>query len=120
MKPFLPFIIPIAFIVAGILLYQWGEDFISILLIVFPSVALFMAIIMAPIVRYDNQSKIIKFQETKQTIINIRQKGAEVEKAALVHKIIEANRWLASAKYWNKGIWDLYYPDEVMELEPLE
>jgi len=63
---------------------------------------------------------IIRFESTRQSIMIARETGNELEKAAIQHKIINGNQWLAGIKYWNETIFDIFIPDEVMQLKPLK
>ena len=57
------------------------------------------------------------------TIKNTKIAESYIERAALIHKIIEINRHLASVNYWNScayGIFDWAYPDEVVKLQMLK
>jgi len=45
---------------------------------------------------------------------------SELELAALQHKIVEANEWLASTQYYRRLFWtDVFYPPIVLRLEPI-
>jgi len=42
----------------------------------------------------------------------------DIERAAVIHKVIDMNRELATAKYWDDSIWvGWFYPDKVAKLE---
>jgi len=63
-----------------------------------------------------------KYHSVKKTIEDSR--GTPMsnwERAALTNTIIEWNANIAEAQYWNENIWtDIFWPDEVMELEPIK
>lgn len=61
-----------------------------------------------------------EFLATKTTIEIARKNGVVIENAAIQHKIIECNQWLASKQYYNKTIFDIWIPDEVNKLKPIE
>jgi len=64
-----------------------------------------------------------EYNAIKLTIKNTKVADSYIERAALIHKIIEINRYIASAKYWNGcayGILDWAYPDEVVKLPMLK
>jgi len=64
-----------------------------------------------------------EYNAIKLTIKNTKISDSYIERAALIHKVIEINRYIASAKYWNScayGIFDWAYPDEVVKLSMLK
>lgn len=69
---------------------------------------------------YGYKDQISQYYITKQDLENRHEKFTELENAALTQKIIELNRGLASAKYWNQTFFDPFVPDEVMDLEYLK
>lgn len=82
---------------------------------------LFVALIMLPISYYNDMSKIKQYNSAEATIQEARTKNiSDIERAALTTKIIDENQWLANEQYWNKTIFDLYIPNEVMKLQPLK
>jgi hypothetical protein len=80
---------------------------------------LIMALIALPLVRMGAYSGIAEFEETRATYERARSAGVGIESAAIQTDIAKANRWLASAQYWNGTIFDHFIPDEVMNLEPI-
>ena len=64
-----------------------------------------------------------EYNAIKLTIKNTKVDDSYIERAALIHKIIDINRYIASAKYWNScayGIFDWAYPDEIIKLQMLK
>jgi len=124
MKPFLPFIIPTILIILGCLFYKSSnyllDGLIGPLLLIIGVALLLITLITCPLYRYNARENIIKYRETQQTIARIREKGDSVERAALIHKLIEANRWLKGSQYWSEGAFEFYWPKEIRELKPLE
>ena len=51
--------------------------------------------------------------------IAISRNSNDIERAALIQKIIDTNKWLASNQYYNKHGFDIFIPDEIDKLEPL-
>jgi len=63
-----------------------------------------------------------EFLALQATVEAARQNAhiSELELAALQQKVIEANKWLASAQYYRRLFWtDVFYPPAVLELEPI-
>ena len=107
-------------LVVGILLQVFGNWIVEdagLFLTFIGGVLFFMALIMLPCMYYQYLGEIVEFESIITSIENARLNGNELEKAAIQHKIIEANKWIASKQYWNKTIWDWYIPDAVMDLE---
>lgn len=73
-----------------------------------------------PINYYTAVSGIKEFESVRQTIYTARGRGNDWENAALQQKVIESNQWLASAQYWSQTIFEPFWPDEIMALEPIE
>lgn len=65
-------------------------------------------------------ANINEFVVTKVTIEQARSSGIAIENAAIQHKIIECNQWLAKAQYYNSSIWGWWIPDKVDSLELIE
>jgi uncharacterized membrane protein len=110
----------VAIIFAGILwarmsYYSEGGAIIAFI----AGILLLMVLIILPIEYHSTMSAIDKYNATELTIENARENGVDIENAALQQKIIDINQWLAGKKYWNETMFDIFIPDEVMDLEPL-
>ena len=68
----------------------------------------------------ETHGKISEFQATNTTIEQARQNGIDLENAAIQHKIIESNQWLANRQYYNSTIFGWWIPDEVDRLGPIK
>ena len=83
-------------------------------------IVMYLAII-APLSRLDVNSDIAGFYAVQATLDWSRENGNEIESAALQLKITEQNAWLAKVKYYNSVlIFELAYPDELDDMEPIE
>ena len=63
-----------------------------------------------------------EYRATKSTL-TISRIGSTmaIERAAAIHKVIDMNREIASAKYWNDSIWvGWFIPNKVAKLEYIE
>jgi len=117
------FILLVSLMIAGIMIIRnsYEYDFVGMLLTIFSGLMLFIAVIGVPINYYGTVSEINQYHAIKTTIEQARtQDISDIERAALTTKIAEANQWLANARYWNNTIFDIYWPDEIMDLEPLK
>lgn len=92
----------------------------AICLGVIGGVFLFILLIAIPINRLEIKAKIQHFNAVQATIDTARAGGREIESAALVFKIVDCNTWLARQQYWKNHYFGIYYPGEIMELQPLK
>ena len=105
----------------GIYLGNKLEDFeVGFGLMFISGLLLFISVIVFPIERYTTFSDIQEFNSVNSTIKTARLNGRALEAAAIQHKIVESNQWLARKQYWNDSIFDIWIPDEVMSLEPIK
>ena len=115
----------LAVLVGGIVLGFWLEDknpfTMWSLVSIFCIIALALFLVFWPVAYYGYVSNIQEYHATKASVeVSRGEEMSELERAALVHKIIEVNRWLARAQYWNQTVFDPFIPDEVMALEPIK
>jgi len=105
----------------GILLVRFDVfDILGEVLSILGGMSLVVALIFVYLSPFMIHANIVRFEATRQTIKMARETGNDLEKAAIQHKIIEYNSWLASKVYWNETIFDIFIPDEVMQLKPLK
>lgn len=81
-----------------------------------------LGLLMMPLVRLSINADIEGFLAIKQSIEEARANGdiSEVELAALQHKVVEANQWLAVTQYQARLFWTWgFVPVRVLELEPI-
>jgi len=70
--------------------------------------------------RLDFHRGVQQINATRATIEQARQgENDPLENAAVMLTIVELNQWIATRKYWNTTLFDLWVPDEVDQLEPL-
>jgi len=110
----------VVLIIVGIIIDKYTYNNIGEPVAVISGVVLVFILIPFPPVFYGTKSEIMQFKSIKITVQNARNNGVNIENAAIQQKIIDANKWLANYQYWNNTIFDIYIPDEIMELEPLE
>lgn len=79
-----------------------------------------------PINRLDTKAEIEQFRATQNTLVEIRaadwfDKVSPYEIAAIQQKVVEANRWLANAKYYAAHpLTNWFYPQEIFKLKPIK
>lgn len=82
---------------------------------------LLIFIIATLVTRSEWRSRILIHESMVSTIAESRKIPNNRENSGLVGRIINWNADLAAAQYWNKNsVFDLMYPDEIMELQPLK
>ncbi len=115
------FLVLIIIMAIGIFLCE--EEEVAFILVLITGTLICIALVALPINHYSINAEIKQFQATKTTYENAR-KNLDVpdivEKAAIQIDIAKQNRWLANARYWNSTILDIWIPDAVMDLKPLE
>ena len=92
---------------------------IGIILMVVSGMFLIIALISLITNSMKVESNINKFLATETSIEQARETGVDVENAAIQHKIIESNQWLAKEQYYNSTIFGLWIPDKVDNLKPI-
>ena len=80
---------------------------------------LFAALIYFPCERYEIRKFYIQIESVRETIAASRTTNTPIERAALVHVYAEMNGRLASYKYWNSTMFDIWIPDYIMDVEPI-
>lgn len=114
-------LVTLLLLVVGIVLLTKNNDsFIGFIFTAITGTALVIALICIPIKHMGVNAFITKFEATETSIISARNKGVDVENAAIQHKIIECNQWLAGKKYYNDSIFGLWIPDTVEDLTPIK
>ena len=110
--------------VFGIILTCKSRDdnttIIGIILIVVSGMFLIITLISLITNSMEIKSNINKFLATEASIEQARETGVDVENAAIQHKIIESNQWLAKEQYYNSTIFGLWIPDKVNSLKPIK
>ena len=116
-------IILILLIVLGILLCcleEYNTYIVGVILIFICTVSLIVAISEKVNNHFIIHAEINKFVTTKMTIKFARNNKINLENAAIQHKIIESNQWLAEKQYYNTTIWSWWIPDEIANLKPIK
>jgi len=81
------------------------------------AIALGIALLLLVANRVDYASFPAEYEAVKITL-STADTHIEIERAAILHKVVDMNKELAKAKYWNDSIWiGWFWPDKVAELE---
>ena len=79
------------------------------------------ALICWPVFYYDSVSSIKQIESVRRSVMVARERGEEIESAAMQLAIIEANARLADMQYQNSLLLlDEFVSDKVDDLEPIE
>ena len=81
--------------------------------------ALFVALVYLPSNRMEVSADIEQYRAVQETVERARAAGRDIENAALQLRIAEMNQWRASALYWRRSAFGLWWPAEVETLEPI-
>ena len=99
--------------------WKWNTEAAGIILIVVSGMFLVISLISLIVNPMEVKSNINKFLATETTIERARKTGVDIENAAIQHKVIESNQWLAKKQYYNSTIFGLWIPDEIDNLKPI-
>lgn len=115
------FVIPALVVVASWLCLRaeicWNGAFVCG---VFAAFMMMMALIMLPCIRAAESRNIRLFKHTSSMVAELRASGSKIDSRHLQWEIHERNRWLEELQPWaRKPLFDVFYPDEVLELEPI-
>lgn len=106
-------------IVGAFLMSDYDYEDMGFGIFIMSLICLLIALIIWPVSYYDNMAQIEKYYALERTLESSREKE-QLEDAALMLKVVENNTTLASLKYWNKTIFDIYIPDEIENLKELK
>jgi len=120
------------FVVPGIVLgfgvfvaHRNDEDLLEALGIITATIAvivLAVCLLTLPLIRVNVHARIAEFHSIRRSVDTARDGDVtgDIERAALSHKTVEANAWLARSRYYaSRWYLDVFWPDEVMDLEPI-
>jgi len=114
-------ILGILFIISSILLAKTNSRF-ELWLATTLATGLFfcLALIFLPISYFTIKSEIQEYKTFVKLVENARPRNNKYEMITVQLKIIDMDTWLANRQYWNNTIFDIYIPDEIMQLKPIE
>lgn len=121
-------LILIAVLVVSVILMEEGDKrtneyffFGGLLLSLMFGGVLLITLIFIPIERMEIQSEIEQFESVQKTAERMRENDQRIlESASFQSRVADENKWLAEMQYWNDTVMDIWVPDEVDYLEPIE
>lgn len=111
-------------VVVGLLIVGYGDAYSDMrttgtIISVISGFILFLFLIGIPISHMESRSGIQQFEAVRSTVESARANGIPMESAAIQIKVAEMNQWLAEQQYYRTTIFSVWYPEEVMDLEPI-
>lgn len=99
-----------------------AREMVGQLGIIFSSLLLFVCLLSLLISRSTDTSNIQRYKAFCRTLQTARIRGdtTEIERASIQSDISKWNEWIASSKYWNDTILDIWTVDEVANLKEIE
>ena len=103
------------------LIKNWDTDVVGFSITMICGVFLFLSLLFWPIEYYETKATIAVYPEMVKSIESARRgEISEFERMALTQTIIQFNMELKRKQYWNETfIFDIYVPDEIMDIEPI-
>ncbi|WP_368900777.1 hypothetical protein [Oceanobacillus oncorhynchi] len=112
--------------VIGLIIIRYSSyisnwDTVGFFITMISGVLLAISLIVLPLNYYGTKAEVDRYNALQETIENSRSGDmSDIERAALTSEIADYNKDLASIKYWNNTIFDIYIYDGLAELEFLE
>jgi len=116
----------IALLVVVVCFYLAWEDFFNLeplfQIIPFLLIVIFgIGLLIMPFVNWEYRGKVKQYEAVKSTLEVARSKEANIfENASITLKVVQMNQDIASAKYWNGTVFNLFIYDGFANLEPLK
>lgn len=108
-------------VIAGVIWQRYDNlSVMADIMAIMGGIILAVALLAVPVGRLSVHADIAKFSAVKETAVMARGAEHDWELAAFQAEIASANRWLAGVKYWNSTAFDLWVPDEIENLEPIQ
>jgi len=104
--------------VLGIVVFKKSLNFdgVGLFLMVAGGVLLFICLIAFPVVHLDTMNFIAEIHSVQESFNEARGSGTDLENATILKTVMKANWLLASRKYYNTTIFDIWIPDAIMEV----
>jgi len=111
-------------IIVGVIIFRtasnWTVEATGQVIFSIAGLCLFMVLVAIPINHADVNGSIAMYQETIVGVEVARADGVDMQDASLTEEIISCNQWRARIQYHKKGVWSLWIPDAVNDLEPIK
>jgi hypothetical protein len=109
----------VALLAIGLLIVNFGGyewEAIGILLCLSGGLGLALCVLTIPLNRMAWQSSFVEVEAIRQS----RETATEIEATAWRMKAAEVNAHLASGRYYNGTLFDLWIPDQINQVEPIQ
>lgn len=110
-------------VVIGLVLFlsdSLGIEVIGVFAVLVGVTGLLLCAATIPLNRMEYHDFTAQLDAMRYSAESSRAAGESLEGAAWRTKVAEVNARIASMQYWNGTAFDLWYPDEVNDLEPLK
>lgn len=113
-------VVSILIIIAACVIDKTYMDILPFIMVLIAAFTIFISLIAMPLNYFGERENISLFKNQKE-YIELHQSNSDVEDAAITTKKIELNEWLYRAQYSKKHYdgWT-YYPDEILEMKPIQ
>ena len=111
-------------ILGAIVVFALVRKLMLDMLAIVVGVFLLLSLVPLPVVYFENVSMIQEYYALQDTVMAAREdKEIDLERAAIMVKVAEMNMNVRRAQYWNQamfGAFSVFYPNHIMELEPIK
>lgn len=112
-------LVSLALLAAGLLIFHFLDydwEGLGVIFCLAGGLGLIMCAMTIPLKRMQWRSKFVEVEAIRQS----RTTDSEIEAAAWRMKVAEVNAELASGRYYNRTVFDIWIPDEVESMEPIQ
>lgn len=109
-------------LVIGLCVLKWGRwdwDVFGVIFTIVGACGLLLAVISLPIQRMGIMAGIQRIEAVRASRVMV-EGASNFEVAAWRVKVAEVNADLAEAKYYNRTLFDIWYPDAIEAVEPIQ
>ena len=108
-------------IVGIVLMSNYNTEFLGVIIVTIFGLALLVSLTIIGVNQAIGVSKVEEYNAFVKTLELARNnEEIELERAAVTSKVVEWNQYIASAKYWNDGLLDIFVHDGVAGLDYIE
>lgn len=112
-------LVSLALLAVGLLIFHfldYGWEGLGVVFCLAGGLGLIMCAMTIPLNRMEWGSKFVEVEAIRQS----RTTDSEIEAAAWRMKVAEVNAHLASGRYYNGTVFDIWIPDQVESIAPIE
>jgi len=124
------FFVCLGLVLIGVVILKIGDNensdgllFAGVATVVVSGVCLLIVVLAIFLCPIDIRSEILEFKSVEESLLIARNNSdiSQLELAALQHKVVEMNKWLANAQFWTKHpLTNWFWPKEILALSPIK